>query len=177
MANRHLSRSIALQSLYQFDFLDFPDERLEEIIAFNRQEFAPKFDDEGFVEELVHGVIKQRSEIDQIINRFAPDWPIETITLIDRNILRQGIYELKFAELIPAKVAINEAIELAKSFGGMSSGKFVNGVLGAIYKDMVAKGEMKAVDKEPKSEPKKSGVAGSGLQAGEAMEEPVPEIL
>ncbi len=150
MSNRHLSRSIALQSLYQYDFLDFPDDRLPEIIAFNRQEFAPKFNDEGFVNQLVMGVAQNRSQIDELINHFAPDWPIETITLIDRNILRQGIYELKFAENIPAKVAINEAIELAKGFGGLSSGRFVNGVLGAIYKDMVAKGEIKAVDKEEK---------------------------
>ncbi len=148
MSNRHLSRSIALQSLYQYDFLDFPDERLEEIIAFNRQEFAPKFNDEGFVNQLVRGVVEHRPQIDEFINQFAPDWPIETITLIDRNILRQGIYELKFAENIPAKVAINEAIELAKGFGGLSSGRFVNGVLGAIYKDMVVKGEIKAVDKQ-----------------------------
>ncbi len=152
MANRHLSRSIALQSLYQFDFLEFPEEKLPEIIAFNRKEFAPKFDDEGFVETLVNGVSNNRQAIDDIINQFAPDWPIEMITLIDRNILRQGIYELKFAENIPAKVAINEAIELAKGFGGQSSGKFVNGVLGAIFKDMLAKGEIKQVDKEVKSD-------------------------
>jgi len=150
MSNRHLSRSIALQSLYQFDFLDFPDEKLSEIIAFNRQEFAPKFNDEGFIDQLVQGVVNKRNDIDELINQFAPSWPIETITLIDRNILRQGIYELKFADNIPAKVAINEAIELAKSFGGQSSGKFVNGVLGAIYKDMIAKGEIKEIDKEEK---------------------------
>lgn len=148
MSNRHLSRTIALQSLYQWDFLDKQNEKLEEIIAFNRHEFAPKFDDEAFVEGLVHGVIEHQQEIDEYILQFAPDWPLESLTLIDRNILRLGIYELKFIDAIPAKVAINEAIELAKGFGGQSSGRFVNGVLGAIYKDMVEKGELKKVDKE-----------------------------
>ena len=146
MSNRHLSRTIAMQSLYQWDFLGMEDEKISEIIAFNRTEFAPKFDDEAFVEQLVKGVMANREEIDELITRFAPDWPLETLTLIDRNILRLGTYELKFADAIPAKVAINEAIELAKGFGGQSSGRFVNGVLGAVYKDMVAKGEVKKVD-------------------------------
>ena len=122
------------------------NEKLSEIIAFNRTEFAPKFDDEAFVEQLVHGVMEHREEIDGLITKFAPDWPLDTLTLIDRNILRLGTYELKFSDAIPAKVAINEAIELAKGFGGQSSGRFVNGVLGAVYKDMVTKGEVKSVD-------------------------------
>ena len=148
MPNRHLSRTIALQSLYQWDFLGMLDEKLPEILAFNRAEFAPKFDDEGFAQDLMNSVVKHRQELDQIIEQFAPDWPIASITIIDRNVLRMGVYELKIAPMIPAKVAINEAIELAKGFGGLASGRFVNGVLGAIYKDMVAKGEMKNVDKE-----------------------------
>lgn len=151
MSNRHLSRTIAMQSLYQWDFLGKPGDRLPEIIEFNRQEFAPKFDDEGFVGELVDGVVEHNADIDEIITRFAPNWPIETITLVDRNILRLGVFELKFHEKIPAKVAINEAIELAKGFGGQASGRFVNGVLGAIYKDMISKGEVKDVDKEKSS--------------------------
>jgi len=148
MSNRHLSRTIALQSLYQWDFLGMPEEKLPEIIAFNRDEFAPKFDDEGFVDELVNGVKEHYLELDEVIIRFAPNWPIESITVIDRNVLRLGIYELKISERIPAKVAINEAIELAKGFGGQASGRFVNGVLGAIYKDMVTRGDMKDVDKQ-----------------------------
>lgn len=123
------------------------DEKLEEIFEFNRGEFAPKFDDEGFALELVKNVVKDRATIDEIIEKFAPNWPIASITPIDRNVLRLGVYELKIAEKIPAKVAINEAIELAKGFGGQASGRFVNGVLGAIYKDMVAKGELKEIDK------------------------------
>lgn len=130
------------------------DENISDIIAFNRQEFAPKFDDQKFVEDLVHGVMNNRADIDEVIMQFAPDWPLETLTLIDRNILRLGVYELKYVDAIPAKVAINEAIELAKGFGGQSSGRFVNGVLGAVYKDMIAKGHMKKIDMEPKGEQK-----------------------
>lgn len=155
MSNRHLSRTIAMQSLYQWDFLGMEDEKISDIIAFNRAEFAPKFDDQKFVEGLVHGVMEHRQAIDDLITQFAPDWPLESLTLIDRNILRLGVYELKYVEAIPAKVAINEAIELAKGFGGQSSGRFVNGVLGAVYKDMVAKGQIKKVDQESKGESKK----------------------
>lgn len=149
MSNRHLARTIAMQSLYQWDFLGQDDARLPEVIKFNRAEFAPDFDDGGFVQELVDGTLKNRKEIDEIITHFAPDWPLETITIVDRNILRLGCYELKFSQAVPSKVAINEAIELAKSFGGEASGRFVNGVLGAVYKDMLAKGEIKEVDKQP----------------------------
>ena len=146
MSNRHLSRTIAMQSLYQWDFLADQEKNLDEIVAFNREEFAPNFDDGGFVQELVDGVLKNQPAIDALISEFAPHWPLESLTIVDRNILRLGVYELKFSTIVPSKVAINEAIELAKSFGGGSSGKFVNGVLGAIYKDMVEKGELKPVD-------------------------------
>lgn len=156
MSNRHLARTIALQSLYQWDFHHQPEDQLADIIQFNREEFAPKFDDEGFIDQLIKGVIENMGDIDDIITRFAPDWPIETITIVDRNVLRLGVYELKLSEAIPAKVAINEAIELAKGFGGQSSGRFVNGVLGAIYKDMMAKGEVKEVDKVKKVEEKET---------------------
>ena len=161
MSNRHLARTIAMQSLYQWDFLGQDDARLPEVIAFNRSEFAPDFDDGGFVESLVEGTLKNRPSIDDIITRFAPDWPLDSITIIDRNILRLGCYELKFSETVPSKVAINEAIELAKSFGGEASGRFVNGVLGAIYKDMVAKNELKEADKfVPKKKDEKLIVSG-----------------
>lgn len=156
MSNRHLARTIAMQSLYQWDFLEMPEGRLPEIIAFNRSEFAPNFNDEGFVNALVEGVVQNQSMVDEVIMHFAPDWPLESLTIVDRNILRLGVYELKFDSHIPAKVAINEAIELAKGFGGPSSGKFVNGVLGAVYKDMVVKGEIKEVDKELEGTPVES---------------------
>jgi N utilization substance protein B len=84
----------------------------------------------------VDGVVQNQIEIDKIISNYAPNWPLEQINIIDRNILRIGVYELKFNNEIPNKVAINEAIEIAKTYGGPTSGKFVNGVLGAIFKDM-----------------------------------------
>lgn len=151
MSNRHLARTIVLQTLYQWDFLEQDSQRINEFIERNREEFAPQFDDGGFIVELVEGVIKNQTEIDDLITHFAPDWPLETITVVDRNVLRLGTYELKFSEKVPSKVAINEAIELAKGFGGEASGRFVNGVLGAIYKDMIEKGEVKEVDKTPPS--------------------------
>ncbi|EKD33542.1 MAG: transcription antitermination factor NusB [uncultured bacterium] len=136
-----------MQTLYQWDFLH-SNANVDDLIAYSMNEFAPKFNDEGYVKETVDGVLSRIEEIDGYIKKFAPDWPIEQITFVDRNILRLGLYEMKFAQNIPAKVAINEAIELAKAFGGESSGKFVNGVLGAIYKDMIAREEIKEIDRQ-----------------------------
>ena len=158
MSNRHLSRTIAMQSLYQWDFRGGADMELSETVRHNVKEFAPDFDDHGFIVELVEGVIKNQEEIDSIISQYAPEWPLDQITIIDRNILRLGVFELKYSLTVPSKVAINEAIELAKTFGGESSGRFVNGVLGAVYRDMLARGEIKEIDKE---EPKKEEAAGS----------------
>ena len=138
MANRHLSRSIALQTLFAWDFNGKKKSALEGIFDHTVEEFAPGIDDTDFAKDLVWGVDKNRKEIDALITKSAPDWPLEQITNVDRNVLRIGIYELQFAnaEDVPPKVAINESIELAKTFGGVSSGKFVNGVLGTIYKEM-----------------------------------------
>lgn len=146
MSNRHLARTIAMQTLYQWDFLGRPEGRLPEITAFCKEEFGAHLDDAGFVQELVDQTVERLSDIDTVLQTFAPEWPLETMTVIDRNILRLGCYELKFSPAVPSKVAINEAIELAKAYGGEASGRFVNGVLGAIYKDMVAKGEVKEID-------------------------------
>ncbi len=152
MSNRHLLRSIAMQSLFQWDFMGQPSAIIPALIQQNVDEFAPGTKDSEFALELVDGVIKHQPEIDDLIQRFAPQWPIDQITIVDRNILRLGTYELQFSETIPAKVAINEAIELAKSFGGQSSGRFVNGVLGAMYKELVAKGALKSIDRSPQLE-------------------------
>lgn len=137
MANRHLSRSIVLQSLFAWDFRgqSLP---LKEILDYVVTEFAPGIDDTDFINSLAFGIEKNMPAIDQLIVKSAPDWPLEQITNVDRNILRIGIYELMFAQAqdVPPKVAINESIELAKTFGGASSSKFVNGVLGTIYKEM-----------------------------------------
>jgi N utilization substance protein B len=133
MANRHLSRTIAMQSLYEWDFNDRVGD-LQEITKVNVKQFAPGLEDPNFIFELVRGVADHMKDIDAIITKTAPEWPIDQITVIDRNILRIGIYELNFAKEVPPKVAINEAVELGKAFGGESSGKFVNGVLGTLYK-------------------------------------------
>lgn len=136
MSNRHLARTIALQTLYQWDFNGKKQTDLGPVIKKNLQEFAPQFDDKGFIQRLIDGVLRQQKEIDDLITKYAPEWPLEQITMVDRNVLRIGIYEMRYDDDIPEKVAINEAIELAKTFGGESSGKFVNGVLGTIYKEM-----------------------------------------
>lgn len=138
MANRHLSRSIVLQTLYEWDFGRKNEKEVEEIFRRNIDEFAPGTNDFSFMDTLLHGVLGKQKELDTIIEKAAPDWPIDKISAIDRNILRLGLYELLFADRkeVPAKVAINEAIELAKSYGGDTSGKFVNGVLGAVYKEI-----------------------------------------
>lgn len=139
MANRHLSRSIVMQSLYEWDFWGRSDQnRLKEIVERNINEFGPGMSDADFIWNLINGISEKTEEIDGWIIKYAPEWPLEQITLTDRNVLRVGIYELIFGnrEEVPPKVAINEAIELAKNFGGESSGKFINGVLGAIYKDI-----------------------------------------
>jgi len=147
-----------MQSLYEWDFRAGmgKEEEMKSLVDYNRGEFALGLEDKGFVDELVKGVRGHLDELNFDIVKYAPEWPLEQITIVDRNILRLGIYELKYLANIPAKVAINEAIELAKNFGGESSGKFVNGVLGAIYKDMVEKGDIKEIDKEEKKENKEN---------------------
>lgn len=147
MSSRHLSRTIAMQSLYEWDFRG-KKEDLAKILEHNISEFAPGIKDSDFIHELVEGTIKNLGKIDKIIQEYAPQWPVEQITMVDRNVLRLGVYELVFYKNTPSRVAINESIEVAKSFGGESSGKFINGVLGAIYKDRLKKGEIKEVDKE-----------------------------
>jgi len=141
MANRHLSRSIVLQTLFEWDFsegIKADKDGIESVLKRNLKEFAPGFEDDVFVFSLLGQVIKKQRVIDEIIEKAAPDWPLDKISIIDRNILRIGLAELIFGDRkeVPPKVAINEAIELAKTFGGENSSKFVNGVLGAVYKEI-----------------------------------------
>lgn len=142
MSQRHLSRSIVLQTLFEWDFpsADSKESRPDIYTLFdkNMQEFAPGSNDKPFMNNLLQTVLKKQKELDNIIEKAAPDWPIDRIAPVDRNILRIGLAELLFADRkeVPPKVAINEAIELAKQFGGDQSSKFVNGVLGAVYKEM-----------------------------------------
>jgi N utilization substance protein B len=141
MANRHLLRTIALQSLFEWDFHNRQG-NLDEILDRAIKEFSPNNQGTEFAKVLLDGVVAKIDELDKIIVKYAPEWPIEQITIIDRNVLRLGIFELLYLKETPAKVAINEAVEMGKRFGGESSGKFVNGVLGALYKDLLANKEL-----------------------------------
>lgn len=129
---------------------------MPEIVAHNLKEFGPGIEDTKFVSNLVDGVFEHLDELDKIIEKAAPQWPLEQIAIVDRNVLRLGICELLFGnrEEVPPKVAINESIELAKTFGGDASGKFVNGVLGTIYREI---GEPGKDDAPPKREKEENG--------------------
>ncbi|MEK7664988.1 MAG: transcription antitermination factor NusB [Patescibacteria group bacterium] len=137
MASRHLSRSIVIQSLYEWDFYNKQCD-LKKIVERNIKDFGPGLEELDFVWELVLGVINHLDKIDKIIEKAAPEWPLPQIPIVDRNVLRIGLYELLYSnkEEVPPKVAINEAIELAKTFSGPTSGKFINGVLGTVYKEI-----------------------------------------
>jgi transcription antitermination protein NusB len=145
-----------MQSLYEWDFKEKKNQKVDEILRHNVLEFGPGVEDVSFVQYLINGVLKNQEKIDKLIEKCAPEWPLDQVTIVDRNVLRLGIFELVFGnyEEVPPKVAINEAIELAKTYGGESSGRFVNGVLGTIYREM---GEPMKEDKNMKKEeePKK----------------------
>jgi len=140
VASRHLSRSIVLQSLYEWDFYDRKP-NLKAIVERNIKDFGPGLEELNFIWTLIDGIVKHLDEINNIIEKAAPEWPIAQIAVIDRNVLRIGLFELLYAnkEEVPPKVAINESIELAKTFAGATSGKFVNGVLGTVYKQIEQK--------------------------------------
>jgi len=159
MSNRHLARTIAMQTLFAWDFGDHSQDNLDYIISENFKNFAPNFNDGGFVRDTVKAVLGELEEIDNYIRKYATEWPLEQITPVDRNVLRIGIHELLYSENIPPRVAINEAIEIAKAFGGESSGKFINGVLGAIYNNL------------PEAEKEKREAITLKLKGGEAEEE------
>ncbi len=146
MSNRHLARTIAMQTLFLWDFHGRKQKKLDNILKGMFDNFAPNFDDQGFAKSIIDGVLKNLEEIDKYIVKYATEWPLDQITIVDRNVLRIGIYELIFNDDIPPKVAINEAIEVAKTYGGNSSGKFVNGVLGSIYKDITEKESLKNIE-------------------------------
>ena len=155
MANRHLSRSIVLQSLFEWDLNALEKKDVNEVLIRNVTEFAPNKTDLPFMEKLLDGVMAKQPELDLVIEKAAPEWPIDRISPVDRNILRLGLYELLFADRkeVPAKVAINEAIELAKQFGGDNSSRFVNGVLGAVYKEIGEPGKEELSKRRAKEVP------------------------
>ena len=153
MANRHLSRSIVLQTLFEWDLNDIERKEVDVILERNVSEFAPNKTDAPFIEKLLDGILGKQPELDKVIEKAAPEWPIDRISPVDRNILRLGLYALLFADRkeVPAKVAINESIELAKQFGGDNSSRFVNGVLGAVYKEIGEPGK-EEVGKRPRKD-------------------------
>lgn len=155
MANRHLSRSIVLQTLFEWDFTGGDMEKTVIALARNVEEFAPGMGKDSFTSELIGNILNKQKSLDAIIEKAAPDWPLDKISIVDRNVLRIGLYELVYGDKaeVPAKVAINEAIELAKTFGGDNSGRFVNGVLGAVYKEMGEPGKDETSTKRKKFPP------------------------
>lgn len=136
MATRHLVRTVILQSLYEWDFYGRTTD-ITQVLERNLAEFAPGIDEPEFAWKILKGIAENLDEIDARIKKTAPDWPLEKIAIIDRNILRVGLYELLFADKneVPPKVAINEAIEMAKNYGGPNSSRFINGVLGTVFRE------------------------------------------
>ncbi|MBP9821343.1 MAG: transcription antitermination factor NusB [Candidatus Pacebacteria bacterium] len=138
MSNRHLARSIVMQTLFAWDFQARSEDLVEPLIKYTLDEFGAGIEDPEFIANLTRGIVQKRAVLDEIIGKAAPDWPVDKISGVDRNALRIGLYELLFGDRdhVPPKVAINEAIELAKSYGGENSGRFINGVLGAVYREI-----------------------------------------
>ena len=140
-SNRHLGRIVALQTLYEYEFRlgsEDPSVDLNEILSRNLERYESAIDDTGFVKDLVDGVVANMADLDAKIQPIAPEWPIDQIARVDRTVLRLGVYELLYrADAVPPKVAINEAVELAKAFGSDNSSKFINGVLGTAFRTLV----------------------------------------
>ena len=164
-SNRHLGRIIALQTLYEQDFrreAGDQDFDLSEVLARNIERYKEMVDDKTFIEELVHGVSAQQTALDDQLQPIAPEWPIDQIARMDRVVLRIGLYELQFEKDVPPKVVINEAVELAKAFGGENSSKFINGVLGTVMRQ---REEADPADKPKKTTTKKSSTEPEGKAA------------
>ncbi len=163
-SNRHLGRIIVLQSLYEYEFRDGAGDTeadIDTIVAKNIEPYAKALGDTEFVYALAHGIINKIKELDDALRPLAPEWPLETIAAIDRNVLRVGLYELtECRDSVPPKVAINEAVELAKAFGSDNSSKFVNGVLGTAYRELHIDEE----SSEGKHESDQQSVAGTDGQ-------------
>lgn len=150
MSSRHLARSLAMQTLYEWDFRELANEQVGQALERNIEEFGPGLSDKKFATKIVEQVLEKHSDLDELIRKAAPEWPLHQIAVVDRNVLRVGLWELLYGDYkqVPPKVAINEAIELAKTFGGPKSGKFVNGVLGTIYREMGEPGKDESGNKQ-----------------------------
>lgn len=156
-SNRHLGRIIALQSLYEYEFrtkAGDPSVEIDAIIAKNIEPYTKALGDTVFVYDLTHGVVKNTTLLDKALAPLAPEWPISSISAVDRNVLRIGLYELtECRESVPPKVAINEAVELAKAFGSDNSSRFINGVLGTAYRQIDPEAGEKHNDDQTPSQP------------------------
>ena len=155
-SNRHLGRIVALQTLYEQDFrrdVNDPNFDLHEVLNRNILRYQEVLDDKEFISKIVEGTTLKQDELDAVLIPVAPEWPIDQIARMDRSLLRMGIYELLYNDDVPPKVVINEAVELAKAFGGDNSSKFINGVLGTVLKNKEsgAYGAVKSATKSPKS--------------------------
>ena len=158
-SNRHLGRIIALQTLYEEEFrleCNDKDFKLKDVLERNIKRYADMVDDRAFIEQLVAGVDDKKSELDLLLQPIAPDWPIEQIARMDRLVLRIGAYELVHNADVPPKVVINEAVELAKAFGGENSSKFINGVLGTLLRQREEPGTPVPLKKVKKSKDEKT---------------------
>lgn len=170
-SNRHLGRIIVLQSLYEFEFRDKAGDetaQIDTIVAKNIEPYAKALGDTEFVYRLARNVSERFAQLDEELQPIAPEWPLSTIAAIDRNVLRMGLYELQFdSETVPPKVAINEAVELAKAFGADNSSRFINGVLGTAYRQLYEESGA-AEPTDPKEED-------HGQQEKAHEKEPTPE--
>ena len=155
-SNRHLGRIIALQSLYEYEFRSKAGDAsadIDSIVAKNIEPYAKALGDVDFVHDLAHGVFDEMEELDKELQPLAPEWPISSISSIDRNVLRIGLFELtRRQDKVPPKVAINEAVELAKAFGSDNSSKFINGVLGTAYRNIGGEDNRKHAESEKTKE-------------------------
>lgn len=153
-SNRHLGRIIAFQTLYEQEVREDAEDKkfnLDEVLKRNIDRYREMVDDVKFIEDLVHGVDKTKADLDKKLQPVAPEWPIDQLARMDRLVLRIGLYEMEYTNT-PIKVVINEAVELAKAFGGDNSSKFINGVLGTLAKEeKPAKTEAKKPVKKPKA--------------------------
>ncbi|MDR2063283.1 MAG: transcription antitermination factor NusB [Candidatus Nomurabacteria bacterium] len=175
-ANRHLGRIIVIQTLYEYEMRKAskdPMADVDKIMAKNIVPYKEAVTDAKFVRELVEGVDSHTAELDEILQPIAPEWPISSISPIDRNVLRLGLFEmLHRQDDVPAKVAINEAVELAKMFGSDNSSRFVNGVLGTAYRTLIdPAGQGESGEKTSKSEPESK--AGEGAKPEQTEEQPL----
>lgn len=157
-SNRHLGRIVALQTLYEQDFRQEckdADFSLQTVLSRNIERYSETIDDKDFIVNLVNGVNVKQAELDKTLQPLAPEWPLAQIARMDRIVLRIGLYELHFEKDVPPKVAINEAVELAKAFGSENSSKFINGVLGTAFKNIEEKSKKAKKPSQVKAKPKK----------------------